>query len=395
MGKLKSKKIYIFTTNRADYGLLKRFISLCKLSRYLKPTLIVSGSHLEKKYGYTFSEIKKDNLIAYKKIFLNIKKDKPKYIARAMANSMNSISKIFSRDKPDLIVVLGDRIELIPICYSALLFNVPIVHFNGGELTEGLMDEAVRHSVTKLSHIHFVANTVYKNRLIQMGENPKKVYNVGGTSIDNIKHTNLLNKIEIEKKLKFKFYKNNFLVTYHPVTLDINKSKIEITNILKVLELFKEYKIIFTGTNIDPSNEFIKRKILKFCKKNINVNYFESLGHTNYLSIMNNCDLIIGNSSSGILEAPYFKKPVINIGNRQGGRLKSKNIISCNSNFQDILKSINYAISPKFLKTLKSVSTFYGSGNSSEKAVKVLEKINLKNILIKKFYEKEKNNINW
>ena len=284
-------------------------------------------------------------------------------------------------------MVLGDRIELIPICYSALLFNIPIVHFNGGELTEGLMDDAIRHSVTKLSHIHFVSNEIYKKRVIQMGENPKKVFNIGGTSIDNIKNTKLLKKEQLEKKLGLQFNKKTFLVTYHPVTLDKKNSEKEINNLLNVLSNYKNNQIIITGTNIDPNNNYIKKKISKFSKRNSNVKYFDSLGHTNYLSIMNTCDLVVGNSSSGILEAPFLKKPVINIGIRQGGRLKSKNIISCKSSKKDIERAFKISESRKFKNQLKNFKTFYGNGNTSKKAIKILEKINLENILIKKFYE--------
>lgn len=387
MTKLRSKKIFIFTTNRADYGLLKRFIFLCKKSKIIKPLLIVTGSHLQKKFGYTYKEIKDDNYIKPIKVFVRINGDRPEQLASSMADNIKAISKIFKKKKPDLITVLGDRIELIPICYSALLFNIPIVHFNGGELTEGLMDDAIRHSVTKLSHIHFVANKIYKRRLIQMGENPKKVFNIGGTSIDNVKNTKLLNKKQLEKKLSLQFDKKTFLVTYHPVTLNKENSKKEINNLLNVLSNYKNYQIIITGTNIDPNNNYIKKKIFKFCKRNTNVKYFESLGHTNYLSIMNNCDLVIGNSSSGILEAPFLKKPVINIGNRQGGRLKSKNIISCKSSKKDIEKAFKISESRKFKNQLKNLKIFYGNGNTSKKAVNILEKINLEKILIKKFYE--------
>jgi len=385
--RLKSKKILIFTTNRSDYGLLKKFIYLCKNSKHLKPTLVVSGSHLEKKFGYTLSEIKEDNLIEYEKAFLNFSSDTPRDYCKVIARGFEIFSRIILKKKPDLIVVLGDRIELIPICYSALLFNIPIAHFNGGELTEGAVDDSIRHSISKISHVHFVANEVYRKRLIKMGEDPKRVFNVGGTSVDNIKSSNLLNSNTLKNKFNLIYGKKNFLVTYHPVTLDIKRSITEIQNLLKVLNKYKDYGIIFTGTNIDPNNNAIRSKILNFCKKNKNVSYVESFGHKNYLSLMKFSNVIIGNSSSGILEAPYLKKPVVNIGNRQGGRVKSKNIISCKSSYLSILKAVEKADSLQFLKKIKNLKTFYGDGNASFKATKILEKINLKNILIKKFYE--------
>lgn len=282
---------------------------------------------------------------------------------------------------------MGDRIELIPICFSATLFNIPIAHFNGGELTEGAMDNSIRHSVSKLSHIHFVANKIYKKRLIKMGEEPNKVYNVGGTSVDNIKITKLVSTKFLEKKFKIKLKNKNFLVTYHPVTLDVESSILEINNLLKVLKNYKNYGIIFTGTNSDPNNKLIRKKILNFCKKNFNSAYIESMGHSNYLSMMKLSNVIIGNSSSGILEAPYFEKPVVNIGDRQRGREKSKNVIDCRSSYQDIYRAIKKAESSVFLKSLKNTKKFYGEGKASEKAIKILKKVQLKGLILKKFHD--------
>jgi UDP-hydrolysing UDP-N-acetyl-D-glucosamine 2-epimerase len=386
--RLKSKKILIFTTNRSDYGLLKKFIYLCKNSKYLKPTLVVSGSHLEKKFGYTLNEIKEDNLIEYEKAFLNFLSDTPRNYCKVIARGFEVFSRIIEKKKPELIVVLGDRIELIPICYSALIFNIPIAHFNGGELTEGAVDDSIRHSISKISHVHFVANEIYRKRLIKMGEDPKRIFIVGGTSVDNIKSSKLLNSNTLKNKFNLVYGKKNFLVTYHPVTLDIKRSIEEIQNLIDVFNKYKDYGIIFTGTNIDPNNNAIRSKILNFCKRNKNVSYVESFGHKNYLSLMKFSDVIIGNSSSGILEAPYLKKPVVNIGNRQEGRVKSKNIISCKSSYLSILKAVKKADSFQFLKKIKNLKTFYGDGNASLRATKILEKINLKNIIIKKFYEK-------
>ena len=387
MKKSKPKKIFIFTTNRSDYGLLKKFIILSKKSFFFDPTLVITGSHLEKKFGLTINEIKKENLIKFKKISLKILDGTPIDYSFAIANCFKKLSKIYSKEKPDLIVVLGDRIELIPICFSATLFNIPIAHFNGGELTEGAMDNSIRHSVSKLSHIHFVANKIYKKRLIKMGEEPNKVYNVGGTSVDNIKITKLVSTKFLEKKFKIKLKNKNFLVTYHPVTLDVESSILEINNLLKVLKNYKNYGIIFTGTNSDPNNKLIRKKILNFCKKNFNSAYIESMGHSNYLSMMKLSNVIIGNSSSGILEAPYFEKPVVNIGDRQRGREKSKNVIDCRSSYQDIYRAIKKAESSVFLKSLKNTKKFYGEGKASEKAIKILKKVQLKGLILKKFHD--------
>ena len=249
------------------------------------------------------------------------------------------------------------------------------------------MDNSIRHSISKLSHIHFVANKIYKKRLIKMGEEPNKVYNVGGTSVDNIKITKLVSTKFLEKKFKIKLKNKNFLVTYHPVTLDVESSILEINNLLKVLKNYKNYGIIFTGTNSDPNNKLIRKKILNFCKKNFNSAYIESMGHSNYLSMMKLSNVIIGNSSSGILEAPYFEKPVVNIGDRQRGREKSKNVIDCRSSYQDIYRAIKKAESSVFLKSLKNTKKFYGEGKASEKAIKILKKVQLKGLILKKFHD--------
>jgi len=388
MIKLKyKKKICIFTTSRADYGLLKNFIIKLGNSRYLEKYLVVTGSHLSKNKGNTIREIIEDNIKIYKTIDIKIKSDKPIEISKSMSIGLHKFTNCILNLKPDIIVVLGDRIELIPICYSAMLLNIPIAHFNGGELTEGVMDEAVRHSVTKLSHIHFVANEIYRKRLLRMGENPKKVFSIGGTSIDNAKSIKLLNRKSLQNKINFHFKKKNFLVTYHPVTLDINKSKREIAHLLKALSSYNDYGIIFTGNNIDPNGSFINDQISKFVKKNKNSIQIESLGHKIYLSTLNLCDVLIGNSSSGILEAPYFKKPVVNIGERQKGRLKSINIISCGSSYKDITGSIKKSLSSKFKLKLKNFKNYYGNGIASIKAIKILEKINFSKLIKKKFYE--------
>mgnify|MGYP006139044343 CR=1 FL=1 len=344
MKKLKyKKKICIFTTSRADYGLLRTFIKKIKQNKKIDSYVIATGSHLERKNNYTYKEIEQDGIKIFSKISLSIKNDNAKSISKSIAIGLISFNKTLEKVKPNLIVVLGDRFEILPICYSALLLNIPIAHFNGGESTEGSTDELIRHSVTKLSHLHFAANKVYANRIINMGESPKRVFNVGGTSVDNIKSIKLLPQKNLEKFLNFKFKEKNFLITYHPATLNPIKSLKELKNLLKVLTKYKKYGLIFTGTNIDIKSNDIKKMINIFIKKNKNSIFIESMGSTRYISSMKLCDIIIGNSSSGILEAPYFKKPVVNIGDRQKGRLKAKNIISCDGSYKSIDNSIKKA----------------------------------------------------
>ena len=384
------KKLCIFTTSRADYGLLRTFIKLAENNKKFNSFVIATASHLEKRNGFTFKEIETDGIKIFKKINLKIKNDTPKAISKSMATGIISFNKILEKIKPDVIIVLGDRIELLPICYAALLLNIPIAHFNGGESTEGSIDELIRHAVSKLSHIHFPANKIYARRLVMMGESPKRVFNVGGTSVDNIKNKKLLSKNELERFYGFEFQKKNFLVTYHSATINHNESIIELKNLLNVLTEFNEYGLIFTGTNIDIKSNSIRKLIKNFIKNNKNSKFIESMGSTRYISAMKLCDVIIGNSSSGILEAPFFKKPVVNIGDRQKGRLKAINIISCNGKYNSIMNSINKCLNTNFVKSIQKLKNPYGNGNASIKAIKIIEKINLKTILEKKFHEKSK-----
>ena len=382
------KKVSIFTTSRADYGLLRIFIKEIKKNPKFKSYIIVTASHLEKRYGSTFKEIESDKVKIHKKISLKIKSDRIRDLSKSMAIGIISFSKVLEKIHPDIVVVLGDRIELLPICYSSLLLNIPIAHFNGGESTEGSMDEQVRHSISKLSHVHFPANEVYAKRLIMMGEAPNRVFNVGGTSVDNIKDKKLLIKKDIEIFYKIKFKQKILLITFHTATIKPNQSINELKNLLNILDKYKNYSLIFTGTNIDIKNNSVKKLIKKFVNKNKNSIFIESMGSTRYLSTMKICDAVIGNSSSGILEAPFFKKPVLNIGDRQKGRLKAINIISCNGSIKSITSSLKKCLSSKFKNSIKNLNNPYGNGNASLKAIKILEQINLKKIIEKKFYQK-------
>ena len=285
-------------------------------------------------------------------------------------------------------MVLGDRFEILSLVICATLKKIPIAHISGGELTEASMDDSIRHSITKFSHYHFVANNIYKKRVIQLGENPKQIYITGGTGIDNIKNLNFYSKRQLEKTLSFRFRSYNFIVTYLPVSyLDNNTSnKKEMNIILSALSTFKDCNIFITYPNLDEGSEDIIKEIKKFKKINKNIKVFKTLGKERYLSILKHFDCLVGNSSSGITEAPYLGIPTINIGNRQKGRLKSKSVIDCEPNRVEIIKKIKIALNKKFKQKMKNQKTFYGSGNSSKKIVNIIKKINLNNILEKKFY---------
>ncbi len=379
-------KICIFTTSRADFGLLRHFINNISKQNKIKSFVIATGTHLEKKHGYTIREIEKENIKVHKKIKIFLDGDTPKKMSKSIAIGMIKYNKILEEINPDLVVVLGDRYELLPICYSSTFLNIPIAHFNGGETSEGSIDDVIRHCVTKMSHLHFVSTDIYKKKVLNMGEAPNRVFNIGSLSVENVNKSIIYKKEFVYKKLNIQNNKKFFLATYHPSTLDLKNSLIEIENLMKTLKMYKKFDIIFTGTNADTKSQSIKNIIMKYIKKSNHMKYFDSLGSNLYLSAMKYCECVIGNSSSGILESPTLKKPVINIGNRQKGRLKAKNIIDCKKNTLSIKKAIEKSLNAKFIKSLSTLRNPFGNGQTSKKSIKIIKKTNLKKLLIKKFY---------
>ena len=283
-------------------------------------------------------------------------------------------------------IVLGDRYEILASVIGAHLSRIPVAHLHGGEATEGLTDEAIRHSITKMSHIHFVAANEYKRKVIQLGESPKRVFNVGGLGVDNIKLTKFLSRNKLEKDLNFKFRKKNILINFHPETLDKLSTKRKFNEVVGALKKFSKINFIFTMPNADLDSLIIFKMIKNFVKKNRNACYFVSMGQLHFLSCLKYVDGMIGNSSSGILEMPSFKKGTIDIGDRQRGRLKAKSIISVKLSRKEIIKGINLLYSNKFQKKIKSTKNPYGEGGASKKIIKILMKTKLENILKKKFY---------
>ena len=383
---MSKRKICIVTGSRADYGLLYWLIKEVEKDKNLKLQLIATGMHLSSKYGSTYKEIEKDFKID-KKINISLSSDTSEGISRSMGIAQIAFSKAYNKLKPDIVVVLGDRFEIFSAVSSAMISRIPIAHIHGGEATEGLMDEAIRHCITKMSHIHFTATDEYSKRVIQLGEAPNKVFNVGGTGIENIKRLKFLTKEEFEKKIKFKLNIKNILVTFHPVTLENKTSKKHFQEILNSLDELKDTNIIFTKANSDVDGKIINQMIDQYTKKNLDKSIsVASLGQLNYLSALQHIDVIIGNSSSGISEAPSFKIGTINIGDRQNGRIKAKSVVDCLSNKKDINRAIKKVYSDEFKNLLKNVKNPYGNGHSSKKIIKVLKTVKLDNILKKNFF---------
>jgi len=374
------KKIWVISGGRAEYFLLESLIH--KLKKF-DTTLVLTGSHFFKKYGYTFSQIKKT--IPIKKIKINLKSDSRGEILLFMSKLIQQFTKKMSTNKPDLIMILGDRYEIFSVAVCAMILKIPIAHIHGGEITEGAFDDSIRHAITKLSHLHFVTTEKYKNRVIQMGENRKNVHNVGSLGVENTQRIKLLKKKEIEKKLNFTLNKKNLLITFHPVTLTKNIESID--PLLKSLSKLRDTNLLFTSPNIDPGNNIILKKIKSFVSRNKNSKLFPSLGQKLYFSCIKVFDGVVGNSSSGIIEVPSFQKGSINIGNRQKGRIAAKNVINCKNNETSIDLSIKKLLSKKFKEDIKKNKNPYFQKNTSTNIVNILKKLSFKDLPYKNFFD--------
>ncbi len=380
------KKICIVTGSRAEYGLLYWLIKEIKADRNLKLQLIVTGMHLSSEFGLTYKEIEKDFKID-KKINIQISSDTSLGISRSMGIAQTLFSKAFDQLKPDIIVVLGDRYEIFSVASAAMIAKIPVAHIHGGEITEGSWDDSIRHCISKMSHLHFTATEEYKNRVIQLGEEPSRVFNVGGMGIENIRRLKLLSKSEFEKSIKFKLNKKNILITFHPATLESYPSKHQFQELLNAINELEDTNIIFTKTNSDLDGKVINQMIDRYVKRNSSNSIgFISLGQLRYLSALQYVDIVVGNSSSGLIEAPSFKVGTINIGDRQKGRIKAKSVIDCSPFKKSIKKSIKKIYSSDFQKSLRNVKNPYDNGQSSKKIVKILKNSKIQNILKKTFY---------
>ena len=374
------KKILFISSSRADYGLLRDVIlETQKINR--ETYLLVTGSHLSTSFGNTIAEVKKDKIknIIVKKLLNNSFKDLD--ISNYTAKSIKITAEVIFKKKPSVIVLLGDRYELLGSAIAAMVSRIPIAHIHGGEVTQGAYDDSIRHSITKMSHLHFPIHDQYKKRLIQLGENPKTIFNYGGLGAHSISKSKLLTRVDLEKLLKVSLDKKIVLVTFHPVTLEKNRAKYQIKNLIKFLNTLKDCIIIITSSNFDNENSVIKKELLKFSKMK-KIYYFNSLGNTAYISLMNLAYLVIGNSSSGVLETPSFGTKTINIGNRQKGRIISKNIINCDYSYDSIYAA--FIKINKNKKSIKIINPFFKKNTPKKIAKKILSfNYNLK----KNFYD--------
>lgn len=381
------RKICVVTSTRAEYGLLYWLLKEISADSELKLQLIVTGMHLSPEFGLTYKEIEKEFKID-KKIEILSSSHTSLDICAEMARVYEKFAPALVELKPDILVLLGDRYEIFGVAGVASIMQIPIAHIHGGETTQGAFDEAFRHSITKMSHIHFAATNEYANRIIQLGEDPNRVFNVGGTSIENIKKLNLLSKEEFEKSIKFKLAKKNILITFHPATLENSSAREQFNELLNALDELEETNFIFTKANSDTDGDVINKMIDEYVRQNPQkAAAFVSLGQLRYLSAIKFVDIVLGNSSSGLLEVPSFKKATINIGDRQKGRARASSVIDVRPAKEEILAAIKRAYSKEFEQTLKDTINPYDGGNPSKKMVKILKEIKLDGILKKKFYD--------
>jgi len=381
------KNILVVTGSRADYGLLKKLMKLIDADSEMKLQIIVTGSHLSSKHGLTYKEIEEDGFQIGFKVDIIENIIDAQSTAKAMSKAQNEITKILIEIKPDLMVVLGDRYEILSAVISALLSGVPVAHIHGGEVTTGAFDDAIRNAITKMSHLHFTATEISKNRVIQMGEIPSNTFNFGGLGVDALHSFNFLSQEEVEKNLEKKFGEKNLLVTYHPETNSKKSASEQIQILLDALSLKKDINLIFTGVNADPGSGEISRAINEFVQSNSNAKYYPSLGQSLYLSTLLYCDGVVGNSSSGILEVPTLKKATINIGNRQLGREMAESVINCELDSGLIAKSIDEIYSKNYKVVLSKVSNPYGRGGASLKIFEEIKKSDLSNLVVKSSHD--------
>ena len=382
LSKSNKKNFCVVTSSRAEFGILRNLLLELKNNSSIAMKLIVTGSHLSKKHGFTIKEIVKSNLKIYKKITTIYRNDEPDDISKSASIILKKLSNIFSYLKPDLLIVLGDRYEILIATFVATLHKIPIAHISGGEITEGSYDNQFRHSISKMSFLHFVSNDIYKKNLILMGENSKNIFNFGSISLDNLKKEAFISKEKIEKKFDIKFGKTNFLVTYHPETLSEKSSKLHFREILKAISKFKKYNFIFTSSNSDEGGNIINSMIVKYAKRRKNTFYVKSFGQKYYFSVLKNVDGVIGNSSSGIAEAPSFKIWTINVGDRQKGRIRCQSIIDCPSEYKKICNSIKQIVGKKFKKKISKVINPLEKKNTIKNIKKVLCNIKLGKIFL-------------
>ena len=384
------KRIGIMTGTRAEYGLLKPLMQEINKDNDLELYLIVSGMHLSPEFGMTYKEIEEDGFQINAKVEMLLSSDSPAGISKSIGLGVIGFADEFQRADLDMLILLGDRYEALSAAICAMVMRIPIAHLHGGELTEGAIDEGIRHSITKMSYLHFTSTEEYRRRVIQLGENPERVFCVGAIGVENIKKINLMTKEELERSIHFEIDENTVIVTYHPVTLENNTVEEQFLNLLEVLDRNPKIRMIFTKANADTNGRIVNELIDKYAAQNSErACAFVSLGQKRYLSALKYCRIVIGNSSSGIIEAPSFGKPIINIGDRQKGRICADSVINCGYTQQEIQQAMETALTEEFENKASNCRNPYEKENTAANIISVIKDylLNDKIKLKKGFYD--------
>ena len=378
------RSICVVTGSRADYGLLYWLLKELQDDPGTELQIVVTGAHLSPEFGETYRDIEADGFVIEAKVDALLSSDTPAGLAKSVGLGIIGFADVFQRLQPDVVVVLGDRYEVFAAAQAALFAKIPIAHIAGGDSTEGSFDEAMRHSITKMAHLHFVTNDLAARRVRQLGENPDQIINVGSPGIDYIKRLKLLSRVDVENQLGFKFCRQNLLITFHPATLEIQPPCEQLGELFKALDSFRAQDIglMFTKPNSDTGSRTLIRMIDEYVARHEKGKAFTSLGQVVYLSVVAQVDAVVGNSSSGLYEVPSFCRPTVNIGQRQTGRLQASSVINCEPNAADIARSIREALS----KDCAEVVNPYGDGNSSKRIASILKRVPDTKLFIKKHF---------
>ncbi len=382
-----SRRICVVTGTRAEYGLLRIFMQGIRDDAQLELQTVVTGMHLSPEFGSTYLAIEADGFCIDRKVEMLLSSDSATAIGKSVGLGVIGFADAFATLQPDLLVVLGDRFEILAAVTAALFARIPVLHLHGGEVTEGSLDESMRHAISKMSHVHCVASEDYRRRVIQLGEQPERVHCVGGLGVDIIKRTRLLDRADLEAALDFKLKARNLLITFHPATLDDESPVDQLNELLAAVEGLDDTGLIFTLPNADSGGRELSATLNAFIAGRVNARAYTSLGQLRYLSCMAHCDGVVGNSSSGLLEAPTMKKGTINIGDRQLGRLQASSIINCRAKRDEIEGALQKLYSATFQADLGTVSSPYGDGGASARLIDIVKKLQLDGILKKNFYD--------
>ena len=381
------QRICVFTGTRAEYGLLKPLLKTLFDDPGVKLQIVATGTHLSKEFGKTVEEIENDGFLIDEKVEILLSSDTAVGVCKSLGMGLISFPEALKRLKPEVLIVLGDRYESLAATITAMILNIPVAHIHGGEATLGLIDEAIRHSITKMAYYHFTSTEHYRKRVIQLGEHPDRVFNVGALGVDNIKNLTFHDRDKVEKIIGFKFGQNCMSITYHPVTLEEKPADAQFRELLNALDAFSDYKKIFTKSNADAGGREINELIDEYVRLHNTAIAFHSLGQTKYLNMLRHMKCVVGNSSSGIIEAPSLKVATVNIGDRQEGRIRGDSVIDCTPDKASIIDAIKTALSGEFQARLVNASNPYEKDNTAALIVEKLKDLPPPSSLKKAFYD--------